>query len=64
MDDNEAAEVDEYNEKKDELQKICIPIMSKIYQNEPGGMPGGMPKYQSAEEMNEFDACTTVEEVD
>ena len=68
LDDNESAEMDEYNEKKDELQKICFPIMSKIYQNEPGdmpdGMPGGMPTYQSAEEMNEFDAGPKVEEVD
>jgi hypothetical protein len=30
----------------------------------PGGMPGGMPTYQSAEEMNEFDAGPKVEEVD
>jgi len=60
LDDNGVTEVNEYNEKKDELQKLCIPIMSKIYQNESGGMP----TYQSAEKMNEFDAGPKVEEVD
>lgn len=72
IDDNESAEVDELKEKKDELQKIAMPIIMKLYQGEGGegsmpdmagmnmgGMSDGMPSYQSAEKSE-----PKVEEVD
>lgn len=34
------AEKDEYEHQQKELEKVCNPIISKLYQ---GGMPGGMP---------------------
>jgi len=46
LDANQLAEVEEFNDKKEELEKIVNPIMAKIYQSgeggaQPGGMPGG-----------------------
>merc|ERR1711953_1632297 len=38
------AEKDEFADKKKELESICMPIMTKLYQqagSAPGGMPGG-----------------------
>lgn len=75
LDENDSAEADELKEKKGELQKICMPIMMKLYKGTEGtegempdlsGMnmgsaPGGMPQYQSAEESN---SGPKVEEVD
>jgi len=46
MDDNSSASKDEYENQQKELEKVCAPIVSKLYQGEgaaPGGMPGGMP---------------------
>jgi len=46
LDENQAAEKDEYEDKQKELEKIVMPIMTKLYQaggGAPGGMPGGMP---------------------
>lgn len=39
LDGNLAAEKDEFEEKKKELEAVCNPIMMKFYQ--AGGMPGG-----------------------
>jgi L1 cell adhesion molecule like protein len=39
LDGNLAAEKDEFEEKKKELEAVCNPIMMKFYQS--GGMPGG-----------------------
>lgn len=36
------AEKDEYEHQQKELEKVCNPIISKLYQG-AGGMPGGMP---------------------
>eukprot|EP00803_Ostreobium_quekettii_P004280 evm.model.scf_858.4 EVM.evm.TU.scf_858.4 scf_858:23198-25523(+) len=48
MDANELAEIDEIEDKQKELEGICNPIITKMYQaagaggGTPGGMPGGM----------------------
>eukprot|EP00891_Asterochloris_glomerata_P002650 jgi/Astpho2/2650/Aster-07000 len=46
LDSNQLAEVDELDHKLKELEGICSPIISKMYQGAggaPDGMPGGMP---------------------
>lgn len=36
------AEKDEYEHQQKELEKVCNPIITKLYQG-AGGMPDGMP---------------------
>merc|ERR1712050_531368 len=46
LDANQLAEVDEFQDKQKEVEGICNPIITKLYQaagGAPGGMPGGMP---------------------
>merc|ERR1711963_416838 len=46
LDSNQTAEEDEYKDKQKEVEGICNPIITKLYQaagGAPGGMPGGMP---------------------
>jgi len=54
LDSNQMAEKDEFEDMQKELEKVCMPIVTKLYQsaggaggmpNMPGGggMPGGMP---------------------
>jgi len=43
LDNNQLAETDEFEDKLKELEGLCNPIISKLYQGEGGGMPGGMP---------------------
>merc|ERR1712033_126296 len=46
LDANQTAEKDEYEDKQKEVEAVCNPINSKLYQQggAPGdGMPGGMP---------------------
>merc|ERR1712018_528317 len=46
LDSNQTAEVDEFKDKQKEVEGICNPIITKLYQaagGAPGGMPGGMP---------------------
>ena len=38
-----SAERDEYEHQQKELEKVCNPIITKLYQS-AGGMPGGMPE--------------------
>merc|ERR1711988_1701704 len=46
LDSNQLAEIDEFEDKLKELEGICNPIMSKMYQaGGAGGMPGGMPDF-------------------
>jgi L1 cell adhesion molecule like protein len=52
LDDNYSAGVDEFNEKKDELQKVCMPLMGKIYKD-TGDVGASPPTYESAEEVND-----------
>merc|ERR1712188_217282 len=40
LDDNQDAEKEDFDEKLKEVQDICSPIISKVYQ-ESGGAPGG-----------------------
>merc|ERR1711953_1033032 len=42
LDANQTAEKDEFEHQKKELEKVCTPIITKMYQG-AGGMPGGMP---------------------
>merc|ERR1712080_344731 len=52
LDANQTAEKDEFEYQKKELEKIAMPIMTKMYQaggaggmpGGDGGMPGGMPE--------------------
>merc|ERR1712121_43067 len=48
LDNNQQAEKEEYDDKQKELEKVCNPIITKLYQSGgaggmPGGMTGGMP---------------------
>jgi len=48
LDANQLAEVEEFNDKQKEVEAICNPIITKLYQGAGGmpdmsGMPGGMP---------------------
>lgn len=46
LDNNQQCEVDEYEDKLKELEKVVNPIMQKFYGaagGMPGGGPGGMP---------------------
>lgn len=38
----QTAEKDEYEHQQKEVEKVCNPIITKLYQS-AGGMPGGMP---------------------
>jgi len=42
LDNNQLAEVDEFEDKLKELEGMCNPVISKLYQ-QGGGAPGGMP---------------------
>uniref|UniRef100_A0A8C8DI53 Heat shock protein family A (Hsp70) member 8b n=1 Tax=Oryzias sinensis TaxID=183150 RepID=A0A8C8DI53_9TELE len=42
LDRNQSAEKEEFEHQQKELEKVCNPIMTKLYQG-AGGMPGGMP---------------------
>ena len=46
LENNQLAEVDEIEHEKKELEEVCNPIVTKLYQGAggmPGGAPGGMP---------------------
>jgi len=46
LDANQLAEKEEYEHRQKEIEKVCSPIISKMYEaagGAPGGMPGGMP---------------------
>ncbi|XP_037073671.1 heat shock 70 kDa protein cognate 4 [Pollicipes pollicipes] len=46
LDANQLAEKEEFEHKQKELEQVCNPIITKLYQGAggaPGGMPGGMP---------------------
>merc|ERR1712141_820286 len=42
LDANQLAEVEEFSDKQKEVEAVCIPIITKLYQ-QAGGAPGGMP---------------------
>ncbi|KAL0052195.1 hypothetical protein WJX82_009532 [Trebouxia sp. C0006] len=70
LDGNQLAEVDELEDKQKEIEQICSPIISKMYQADGGagggGMPGGMPDMGGAGGMPDMGGAggPTVEEVD
>jgi len=37
----QTAEKDEFEHKQKELEKVCMPIVTKLYQGAGGGAPGG-----------------------
>uniref|UniRef100_A0A8C6R226 Heat shock cognate 71 kDa protein n=1 Tax=Nannospalax galili TaxID=1026970 RepID=A0A8C6R226_NANGA len=39
---NQSAKKEEFEHQQKELEKVCNPIITKLYQS-AGGMPGGMP---------------------
>merc|ERR1719391_491644 len=46
LDANQLAEVEEFTDKQKEVEGVCNPIITKLYQGAggmPGGMLGGMP---------------------
>lgn len=47
LDSNQLAEKEEFEHKQKELESLCSPIVTKLYQSggapAPGGMPGGFP---------------------
>lgn len=46
LDSNQLAEKEEFEHKQKELESLCNPIVTKLYQSggaPPGGMPGGFP---------------------
>ncbi len=40
---NQLAEVEEFEHQQKELEAVCNPIISRMYQGGAGDMPGGMP---------------------
>merc|ERR1711871_1773088 len=46
IDEHQNGEKEEYEAKQKEVEAVCTPILTKVYQQAggaPGGMPGGMP---------------------
>merc|ERR1712174_47213 len=67
LDGNQTAEKDEFAHQKKELEKVCTPIITKMYQGAGGGMPGGMPDMSGAAGGDSAGASAggpTIEEVD
>merc|ERR1712018_481796 len=67
LDQNQTAEIDEYQDKQKEIEDVCKPIISKLYQQSQGpsnsGMPGGSCGSQSGQGFANNHG-PTVEEVD
>jgi len=66
LDANQLAEVEEFTDKQKEVEGVCNPIITKLYQGAggaPGGMPGGMPDMGEAPSGGSS-AGPTIEEVD
>merc|ERR1712047_240368 len=72
LESNQLGEVDEFQDKQKELEAVCNPIITKLYQqggapggtmpnNMPNGMPSGMPKGSASAGSN---SGPTIEEVD
>merc|ERR1712227_554819 len=70
LDGNQLAEVDEFQDKQKEVEAVCNPIITKMYQQGgtpgggmPDGMPGGMPNGMPHGKAN-HGSGPTIEEVD
>lgn len=46
LDANQLADQEEFEHKQKELEKVCNPIISKLYQG-MGGSAGGMPNFSA-----------------
>jgi L1 cell adhesion molecule like protein len=67
LDENQEGEKTVFEEKKKELESVCMPIMTKAYQSAmpAGGMPGGMPGTSMPTNTNvDVDEGPKIEEVD
>lgn len=70
LDANQLAEKEEYEHKQKELEALCNPIVTKLYQGgaggvPPGGMPGGFPPGPGGAAPGAGGAAgPTIEEVD
>merc|ERR1711983_100285 len=76
LDSNQLAEVDEFQDKQKEVEAVCNPIISKLYQQQggapgggmsgsmPGRMPGGMPGGMAGGMPGGSGSGPTIEEVD
>ncbi|XP_074836814.1 heat shock cognate 71 kDa protein-like isoform X2 [Carettochelys insculpta] len=65
LDRNQMAEKEEYEHQQKELQNVCNPIITKLYQGAGGGMPGGMPGgFPGAGGAGGGSSGPTIEEVD
>merc|ERR1711937_311951 len=72
LDANQLAEVEEFQEKQKEVEAVCNPIITKLYQGaggapgmpDMGGMPGGMPGAGGAPPSGGSGSGPTIEEVD
>jgi heat shock 70kDa protein 1/2/6/8 len=66
LDANQLAEEEEFKDKQKEVEAVCNPIITKLYQGgaAPGGMPGGMPGAPPAGAGAGSGAGPTIEEVD
>merc|ERR1711879_147321 len=62
LDANQLAEVEEFQEKQKEVEAVCNPIITKLYQS-AGGAPGGMPGAGGAPSGGSGSG-PTIEEVD
>uniref|UniRef100_A0A5K4F1Y0 Heat shock protein 70 n=1 Tax=Schistosoma mansoni TaxID=6183 RepID=A0A5K4F1Y0_SCHMA len=60
LDVHQSAEKHEYESKREELEKVCAPIITKVYQ--AGGMPGGM--HEASDAGGGSGKGPTIEEVD
>jgi L1 cell adhesion molecule like protein len=67
LDSNQLADKEEFEHKQKELEGVCSPIITKLYQSAggaPGGMPGGMPGAGGAAPGGGGSGGPTIEEVD
>lgn len=71
LDANQLADKEEYEHRQKELEGVCNPIITKLYQGAggapggmPGGMPGGFPGAGGAAPGAGSGAGPTIEEVD
>ncbi|CAL1272482.1 unnamed protein product [Larinioides sclopetarius] len=67
LDSNQLAEKEEFDDKQKELEAVCNPIVTKLYQSAggaPGGMPGGFPGAGAGAPGGGSTGGPTIEEVD
>lgn len=73
LDANSLAEKEEFEHKQKELEGVCNPIITKLYQGAggaagaggmPGGMPGGFPGGAGGQQSSGGSGGPTIEEVD